>query len=85
VISPGGEMPQEQLPEWDRSLVDEMVDGAERRLMAERARAARRALQLAREQAYHRLAVAIDRPRGAQVRGQLSLWPTDPTLFDDAS
>jgi hypothetical protein len=80
-------MPQEQLPEWDRSLIDEMVDGAERRLLTERARAARRALQLAREQAYHRLAVAIDRPRGAhaQVRGQLSLWPEDPTLFDDAS
>jgi hypothetical protein len=77
-------MPQEQLPEWDRSLIDEMLHGAEQRLLEERARAARRALQLAREQAYHRLAAAIDRPEGAQVRGQLSLWPEDLTLFDDA-
>jgi hypothetical protein len=77
-------MPQEQLPEWDGSLIDEMLHDAEQRLLEDRARAARRALQLAREQAYHRLAVAIDRPEVTQVRGQLSLWPEDPTLFDDA-
>ncbi len=78
-------MPQDQLPEWDRSLIDEMLHDAERRLVEERDRATRRALQLAREQAYHRLAVAIDRsPRPAKPRGQLSLFPTDPTLFDDA-
>jgi hypothetical protein len=77
-------MPQDQLPEWDRSLIDEMLHDAERRLVEERDRAARRALQLAREQAYHRLAVAIDHPGRTQVRGQLSLWPEDPTLFDDA-
>jgi hypothetical protein len=77
-------MPQEQLPEWDGSLIDEMLHDAEQRLLEDRARAARRALQLAREQAYHRLAVAIDHPEVTQVRGQLSLWPEDPTLFDDA-
>jgi hypothetical protein len=77
-------MPQDQLPEWDRSLIEEMLEGAEQRLVEERDRATRRALQLAREQAYHRLAVAIDRPDNAQVHGQLSLWPEDPTLFDDA-
>lgn len=77
-------MPQDPLPEWDRSLIDEMLEDAEQRLRNERDRAARRALQLAREQAYHRLAVAIDRPGKDQVHGQLSLWPEDPTLFDDA-
>jgi hypothetical protein len=79
-------LPQEPLPEWERRLIEEMLETAEQRLEDERARAARRTLQLAREQAYHRLAVAIDRPaRASQVRGQLSLWPQDPTLFDDAS
>ena len=77
-------MPQDQLPEWDGRLIDEMLHDAELRLVEERDRAARRALQLAREQAYHRLAVAIDRPARTQVHGQLSLWPEDPTLFDDA-
>jgi hypothetical protein len=77
-------MEQKQLPEWEHDLIDEAVDEAERRLARERARAAHRAVQLAREQAYHRLAVAIDRPqRDTQTRGQLSLFPTDPRLFDD--
>jgi predicted CoA-binding protein len=40
--------------------------------------------ELLGEQAYHRLAAAIDRSAGKHVRGQLSLWPEDPTLFDDA-
>jgi hypothetical protein len=32
-----------------------------------------------------RLAVAIDRPaRAPRMPGQLTLWPEDPTLFDDA-
>jgi hypothetical protein len=78
-------MEQGQLPEWEGRLVDEALGEAERRGLEERARASRRALQLAREQAYHRLAVAIDRPaRGKVGKGQLSLFPTDPQLFDDA-
>lgn len=78
-------MEQEQLPEWEVRMVDEMLEAARRRLEVERASARKRALQLAREQAYHRLAVAIDRPdRSSKTRGQLSLFPTDPTLFDDA-
>ncbi len=78
-------MEQEQLPEWEGRMVDEMLDHARERVEREEARARKRALQLAREQAYHRLAVAIDRsPRPAKPRGQLSLFPTDPTLFDDA-
>ena len=78
-------MPQEPLPEWDGSLIDAMLRYAEERFDDERDRAERRALQLAREQAYHRLAVAIEAPRRSdRVRGQLSLWPEDPTLFDDA-
>jgi outer membrane protein TolC len=73
----------EKLPEWENELIDDAVGIVEARLEAERARARKRALQLAREQGYHRLAVAIDRPsprhRGS---GQLSLFPTEPTLFD---
>jgi hypothetical protein len=78
-------MDQERLPEWEGRLVDEMLEAAQERLDEEESKARTRALQLAREQAYHRLAVAIDRPRKApQTRGQLSLFPADPTLFDDA-
>ena len=74
---------QSPLPEWEPQLIDEAIAEAERRRHQERARARRRAVQLAREQAYHRLAVAIDRPPRARVsRDQLSLWPEDPTLFD---
>lgn len=67
---------------WDL-LVDDAIREAERRMNDERARARKRAVQLAREQAYHRLAAAIDRPTPARVGpGQLSLFDTDPTLFD---
>ena len=77
-------MPQERLPEWEPDLVDEAIRAAEERLEGERARATRRAVQLAREQAYHRLAVAIDRPdQERTVTGQLSLFDDDRTLFDD--
>jgi hypothetical protein len=61
------------------------IEDAERRLEAERQGAARRAVQLAREQAYHRLAVALDRPgEPAMNPGQLSLFVVEETLFDDA-
>jgi hypothetical protein len=77
-------MPQERLPEWEPDLVDEAIRGAEERHEAEKARAQRRAVQLAREQGYHRLAVAIDRPdQERTVTGQLSLFDDDHTLFDD--
>jgi hypothetical protein len=79
-------MDQARLPEWEMSLIDEAIETAEARLEAERRRANKRALQLAREQAYHRLAAAIDRPSvGAAGPGQLTLWPTEPTLFDPSS
>jgi hypothetical protein len=76
-------MDQEALPEWEPGLIDEAIRAAEHRLEEEGSRAARRASQLAREQAYHRLAVAIDRPIGSPCSpDQLSLFPADPTLFD---
>lgn len=79
-------MDQARLPEWEMSLIDVAIDTAEARLEAERHRAGRRAVQLAREQAYHRLAVAIDRPaRRVAGPGQLTLWPAEPTLFDPPS
>ena len=78
-------MDQERLPEWEGRLVDDMLEAARDRLDQEETKARKRALQLAREQAYHRLAVAIDRPRRTPAtHGQLSLFPTDPQLFDDA-
>ncbi|MFN2491012.1 MAG: hypothetical protein ABR529_15025 [Actinomycetota bacterium] len=78
-------MAQERLPDWEGEMLDELVTSAEERHEQEKVRARKRALQLAREQAYHRLAVAIDRPTGHEKRtGQLSLFATDPTLFDDA-
>ena len=74
---------QPQLPEWESQLIEEAIATAQSRLEAERARALRRAVQLAREQAYHRLAVAIDRPVRPRVSGdQLSLFGSNPTLFD---
>jgi hypothetical protein len=79
---------QERLPAWepdwdDGSLIDEAIEAATKRLEAEKEMAENRAVQLAREKAYHRLAVAIDRTaKPRQVKGQLSLFPTDPTLFD---
>ncbi len=77
-------MSQAELPEWESLLIDEAITAAERRLADERARARRRAVQLAREQGYHRLAVAIDRParRPKPNPDQLSFFPVDPTLFD---
>ncbi len=77
-------MSQAELPEWESLLIDEAITAAERRLAEERTRAKRRAVQLAREQGYHRLAVAIDRrAHAAKVNpDQLSFFPVDPTLFD---
>lgn len=78
-------MDQAKLPDWESELIDESIATAESRLRREREKARTRALQLAREQGYHRLAVAIDRPRRqGPGEGQLSFFPTDPTLFDDA-
>ncbi|MDQ3878180.1 MAG: hypothetical protein M3290_07515 [Actinomycetota bacterium] len=72
-----------ELPDWEPLFIEEAIRTAEERLDAEKKRAARRAVQLAREQAYHRLAAAIDRPARAKAgTGQLSLFPTDPSLFD---
>ncbi len=77
-------MEQERLAEWDL-LVDDAIREAEKRLADEKAQARKRAVQLAREQAYHRLALEIDRPRRQRVSpSQLSFFPTDPTLFDGA-
>jgi hypothetical protein len=77
-------MQHTELPDWEMGLIDEVIRAAEARLEAERVSAGRRALQLAREQAYHRLAVAIDRPQRTKVSpDQLSLWPpADPTFWD---
>ncbi len=76
-------MEQARLPEWEPDLVDDVITKAETRLEREKTMARRRALQLARERAYHRLAVAIDRPSRPPVGpGQLTLFPEDPTLFD---
>lgn len=77
---------QARLPEWEPDLIDEAIRTAEERLRRERENARKRAVQLAREQAYHRLAVAIERPqRTPAASGQLSLFSDEPTLFDDAS
>jgi hypothetical protein len=74
---------QSQLPEWESQLIDEAIATAERRLERERAQARKRAVQLAREQGYHRLAVAIDKPIRDSVSGdQLTLFGSVPTLFD---
>jgi len=74
---------QSQLPEWESQLIDEAIATAERRLEKERTQARKRAVQLAREQGYHRLAVAIDRPSRIEVSGdQLTLFGAVPTLFD---
>ena len=71
------------LPEWESLLVEEAIQTAERRLRQEDERARKRAVQLAREQGYHRLAVEIDRPAHVKVSpNQLSFFPTDPTLFE---
>lgn len=78
-------MEQAQLPDWESLLIDEAIAAAERRYEDEEVRAQHRALELERQRGYHRLAVEIDRPEkpAAQHPGQLSFFPTDPTLFDD--
>lgn len=74
------------LPQWEKDLIDEAIVEAERRLEAEASRAHSRAVQLAREQGYHRLAMAIDRPTRSKVgAGQLRLFETQPTLFDPSA
>lgn len=76
-------MEQAMLPEWESQLIEDAIAVAERRLKEEETKARKRAIQLAREQAYHRLAVEIDRPaRRTAGPGQLSFFPSDPTLFD---
>ncbi|MBA2724975.1 MAG: hypothetical protein H0U53_03200 [Actinobacteria bacterium] len=75
-------MDQGRLAEWDL-LVDDAIKEAERRMASEEEHSKKRAVQLAREQGYHRLAVEIDRPGRSPVgAGQLSFFPSDPTLFD---
>jgi hypothetical protein len=77
-------MSQQELPEWEFDLVEDAIARAERRRDEEKAEASKRAVQLAREQGYHRLAVAIDRPtRNAVSPSQLSFFPSEPTLFDE--
>ena len=76
-------MNEAALPAWESLLVDEAIETAERRLRQEDERALKRAVQLAREQGYHRLAVEIDRPARTKISpDQLSFFPTEPTLFD---
>ena len=77
---------QQRLPEWEEDLLDEAIRTAEERLETEKVKAKKRQLQLDRERAYHRLAVEIDRHKKKKAGpGQLSFFPTDPQLFDDAS
>ena len=72
---------EEKLADWELD-VDDVIQEAERRLADEKSRAKKRALQLAREQGYHRLALEIDRPASTKVSpSQLSFFP-EPTLFD---
>lgn len=76
-------MNEAALPAWESLLVDEAIETAERRLRQEEEQARKRAVQLAREQGYHRLAVEIDRPARVKISpDQLSFFPTNPTLFD---
>ena len=77
-------MEQAALPHWESELIEDAILQAEKRHAAEQERAQKRAVQLAREQAYHRLALEIDRPKREKAgpgHGQLSFFPT-PTLFD---
>jgi hypothetical protein len=78
---------QPQLPEWESLLIDEAIAQAETRFRDEEARAERRSVELKRQQGYHRLALAIDRPSKTkrQHPGQLSFFPNDPTLFDTSA
>lgn len=81
---PAANPEQPRLPAWESDLIDEAIRTAEERRAKEKEAAKKRAVQLAREKAYHRLAVAIDRPAPKVSSRQLKLFPTDPTLFDDA-
>lgn len=75
-------MEQAALPQWESDMIEEAIREAEARHANERDRAKKRAVQLAREQAYHRLALEIDRPTQSKVTpGQLSFFP-NPNLFD---
>jgi hypothetical protein len=76
---------QPQLPDWESLMIDEAITQAETRYRDEEASAKRRTVELKRQQGYHRLALAIDRPESTkrQHPGQLSFFPSDPTLFDD--
>lgn len=77
-------MEQSSLPNWENQMIDDAIRDAEMRREQEKAKAKKRALQLAREQGYHRLALEIDRPAHEKVSpGQLSFFPKDPTLFDE--
>jgi hypothetical protein len=79
---------QPQLPEWESLLIDDAIATAESRYKDEEAKAERRTVELNRQQGYHRLALAIDRPvpgRSRQHPGQLSFFPKDPTLFDTSA
>ncbi|MEA2453405.1 MAG: hypothetical protein QOG04_2115 [Actinomycetota bacterium] len=76
---------QPQLPEWESLLVEDALAWAENRQKDEKAKAERKTVELSRQQGYHRLALAIDRPETGRKRqhpGQLSFFPKDPTLFD---
>ena len=76
-------MKEAALPEWESLRVDGAIEVAERRRRQEDERARKRAVQLAREQGYHRLAVEIDRPARTKISpDQLSFFPPNPTLFD---
>ena len=89
-------MEQEAALEWEMDL-DEVIDQAERRLADEKSQAKKRALQLAREQGYHRLALAIDRlneaPAGSQQKKTITEGAMEelfqaarpPKSFDQAS
>lgn len=79
---------QPQLPEWESLMIDEAIALAETRFQDEKAKAERRTVELNRQQGYHRLALAIDRPTKTTKRqhpGQLSFFPKDPTLFDTSA
>ena len=76
---------QQRLPDWEEDLVEEAIRTAEERNEADKEQAKKRQLQLDRERAYHRLAAEIDRPKRKKAGpGQLSFFPEDPQLFDDA-
>ncbi len=80
-------MQQPQLPDWELDLIEEAISAAETRLKEENERdekAQKRAVQLDRERGYIRLAMEIDRPKRKKAGpGQLHLFKTDNTLFDE--